>query len=199
MASLFKRSVRKLLEKDETPSTATISRPEGGNVTFVRKEIQRYTMLHALLDSDEDGEIGGAEGAAFLRRSGLDDAGLREIWRMASGGTSKAKLTRDDFLVACKLVAVAQARPGGVPTMAPLLANEAVGLADFHYDLAPDASLGGAGVAETELPRASIAVSVGNSAAFGSGIDKHTRFSVKTITSLPMYPRKELAVWRCVH
>ena len=37
---------------------------------------------------------------------------LRETWRLASGGTSKTRLTREDFFVACKLVAAAQAKGG---------------------------------------------------------------------------------------
>lgn len=195
MATFFKRAVKNLLKKDDTPVSLLVSR-EGGNVTFSRREVQRYSLLHTMLDADCDGEIGGGEGASFLRRSGLDDASLSTVWRLASGGTSKAKLTREDFLIACKLVALTQLRNGGELSMLPLLANEPLGLADFHYDVVPDASLGGAAAGETELPRASIAVSVSNPSTFGSGIDKHTRYNVATITSLSLFPRKDMAVWR---
>ena len=34
-----------------------------------------------------------------------------QVWRLASGGVSKQKLERDDWLVACKLVAAVQVRP----------------------------------------------------------------------------------------
>ena len=122
MATFLRRQLQKLGRKDETPATLTINRPEGGNVTLSKAELQRYTLLHAMLDSDCDGEVGGLEGASFLRRCGLVDNSLREIWRLASGGTSKAKLTKEDFFVACKLVAVSQSR--GEPSMTPLLANE---------------------------------------------------------------------------
>ncbi len=192
---MIKRGLKKLMSKDETPDRYSISR-ESGSVMFSRRELQRYTLLHTMLDSDMDGEIGGMEGASFLRRSGLDDASLSTVWRLASGGTSKAKLTRDDFLVACKLVALSQSRGGGELTMLPLLANEPIGIADFHYDVAPDSSLGGAAAGETELPRASIGISIGNPTTFGSGMDKHTRFNVTTTTSLSLFPRKDMNVWR---
>ena len=52
--------------------------------------------------------MGGAEGALFLRRSGLTNEQLREVWRLASGGVSKQKLELHDWLVACKLVAAVQ-------------------------------------------------------------------------------------------
>jgi hypothetical protein len=94
-------------------------------------------MLLSMLDSDADGEIGGAEGASFLRRSSLDDGVLREIWRVASGGTSKPKLARDDFFVACKLVALAQAR-GEAPSVAAIIMGPPLPLADFHYDLSAE-------------------------------------------------------------
>ena len=196
MTSFFKRAVKNLLTKDATPASLLISR-EDGSVTFSRCEVQRYSLLHAMLDSDADGLIGGAEGASFLRRSGLDDVSLSAVWRLASGGTSKAKLTLDDFLIACKLVSLSQMRAGVELSMLPLLANEALGLADFHYDIIPDASLGGAAAGETELPRASISVSVGNPTKFGTGfVDKHTRYCVTTMTSLSLFPRKDMAVWR---
>lgn len=107
MATAIRRKFKKLLETEEIPLSLTLHLPEG-NVVFTKKEVHRYSLLHTILDSDNDGLIGGAEGAAFLRRSGLDDSALKEIWRLASGGTSKANLTRDDFFLACKLVAVAQ-------------------------------------------------------------------------------------------
>jgi len=56
--------------------------------------------------------IGGVEGAGFLRRSGLTNEQLREVWRIASGGVSKLKLEKTDWLVACKLIAAVQVRVG---------------------------------------------------------------------------------------
>ena len=197
MATWIKRKLKKLTEKDETPVSLTISREEG-NITVSKRELQRYSLLHAMLDSDLDGEIAGGEGAAFLRRSFLEVDALRDVWRLASGGKSKARLNRDDFFVACKLVAAAQMR-GTAPSMDLLVAGSALPLADFHYGVTPDASLGGAGVGEAaEFPATSIRVTVSNPTTFGSGLDKHTRYQVQTITSLSHFPRKEIVVGRCV-
>jgi hypothetical protein len=56
----------------------------------------------------------------FLRRSTLPTDQLREVWRLASGGTSKAKLEKNDWLVACKLVAAIQSK-GGEPNISVIL------------------------------------------------------------------------------
>jgi hypothetical protein len=40
MATMLKRRLKKLLEKDETPVTLNVSRPEG-NVSFTKREVQR--------------------------------------------------------------------------------------------------------------------------------------------------------------
>ena len=101
MATFLRRKLNKLLTKDSTPHEMEIVRPEG-SVPLSKKELQRYSLLFSMLDSDADNEVGGREGAAFLRRSGLSNEQLREIWRLASGGQSKAKLTKDDWYIACK-------------------------------------------------------------------------------------------------
>lgn len=90
--------------------------------------------------SDADDALGGAEGALFLRRSGLSNEQLREVWRLASGGTSKQKLDRPDWYVACKLVAATQAK-GVEPSMMAVVGTEPLPLADFHYDVDPDVEL----------------------------------------------------------
>jgi hypothetical protein len=87
--------------------------------------------------SDADDALGGAEGALFLRRSGLTNEQLREVWRLASGGTSKQKLERHDWFVACKLVAATQSK-GVEPSMMAVVGTEPLPLADFHYDADPD-------------------------------------------------------------
>jgi hypothetical protein len=197
MATWLKRKIKKITTKDDTPVSLTISREEG-NITVTKRELQRYSLLHAMLDSDVDGEIAGGEGAAFLRRSFLEVDALRDVWRLASGGKSKARLNREDFFIACKLVASSQMR-GGPPSMDLLVAGTPLPLADFHYGVTPDASLGGAAAGEAaEFPAASIRVTVGSPATFGSGLDKHTRYQVTTTTSLSHFPRKEICVWRCV-
>jgi len=183
------------MSKDETPISMSISTVEG-TVTLSKKEVQRYNLLHLMLSSDMSGEIGGAEGAAFLMRSGLPKDSLHTVWKLASGGKSKARLTREDFFVACKLVAAAQME--GVVSMAPILSGMQLDLADFHYGLNPDGSLGGADDEASEFAPSTIKIAISNPQSFGSGLDKHTKYQVTTNTSLAHFPRKEIQVWRCV-
>lgn len=195
MATWFKRKLKKVMSKDDTPISLTISTPEG-TVTLSKKELSRYSLLHTMLSSDMSGEVGGAEGAAFLTRSGLEKGDLHAVWKLASGGKSKARLTREDFFVACKLIAAAQAT--GSVSMTPLITSQPLDLADFHYGVNPDGSLGGAEGVEglAEFPDTAIRVTVSNPQTFGSGLDKHTRYQVNTNTSLAHFPKKEMLVWR---
>jgi hypothetical protein len=190
MATLFRRKLARFVEKDETPVSLSISRPEG-MVTLSKREVQRYSMLLSMLDSDGDGEVGGAEGASFLRRSGLDTEHLREIWRLASGGTSKPRLVKEDFFIACKLIAVTQSK--GDPDFRTLVTGETLPLADFHYDLVPDIPAGGTAEA---VPPSAVKVVVSEPTTFGTGLDKHTRYRVSTTTVLSQFSRKEMSVWR---
>lgn len=190
MATVVRRKLTRMLEKDNTPVSLTLSRPEG-MVTLTKKELSRYSMLMAMLDSDADGEIGGQEGASFLRRSGLDNDHLREIWRLASGGTSKLRLNKDDFFIACKLVAVTQMK--GEPDTAPLIQGQNLPIADFHYDQVPE--IVAAGSAE-QVPLSAISVHVSDPTTYGTGLDKHTKYKVTTSTTLQQFCRKEMLVWR---
>ena len=195
MATWLKRKLKKVMAKDETPVSMSISTAEGA-VTLSKKEVQRYTLLHLMLTSDMSGEIGGAEGAAFLMRSGLPKDALHTVWKLASGGKSKARLTKEDFFVACKLVAAAQVE--GQVSMGPLLSGMPLDLADFHYGVTPDGSLGGADGEASEFPATAIKITLSNPQSFGSGMDKHTKYQVSTSTSLAHFPRKEIQVWRYV-
>lgn len=49
MATFLRRKLGKLMEKDVTPPSMTITRPEGG-VVLTKKELQRYAWLFAILD-----------------------------------------------------------------------------------------------------------------------------------------------------
>ena len=72
MATFLRRTFAKLSESRRAPQVgATFSRPEGA-ITLTAREAARYGMLMTMLDTDSDDQIGGAEGASFLRRSGLD-------------------------------------------------------------------------------------------------------------------------------
>ena len=81
MATFIRRGLTKLVEQRQQPKPAALvfSRTEGA-VTLNAREASRYGMLMAMLDSDEDDQIGGMEGASFLRRSGLDTGEESEEW-----------------------------------------------------------------------------------------------------------------------
>lgn len=145
-----------------------------------------------MIDSNSDSIIGGAEGATFLRRSGLTTEQLREVWRLASGGVSKPQLDKNDWLVACKVVAAVQGK-GGEPNLLAVVGPQAdVGFADFGYGHEPavDAEL------PVDISAAAIKVTVSNPSSFGSGLAKHTRYNVATSTSLEHFPRHDMSVWR---
>jgi hypothetical protein len=80
MATFIRRSMAKIAEradkKGKGAEALTFSRPEG-MVTLSAREASRYGMLMTMLDSDGDNEVGGMEGASFLRRSGLDTGASR--------------------------------------------------------------------------------------------------------------------------
>jgi hypothetical protein len=189
MATFLRRKFAGLMKKDDTPPSLTLTRPEGP-ITFSKKELQRYTQLLMMLDNDADEQVGGAEGAMFLRRSGLSNEQLREVWRLASGGTSKQRLGREEWLIACKLVAAVQFK-GVEPSVASVV-GDAVPIADFHYGSAADVDVEGL----PEVPHTAVKIVVTNPTSFGSGLSKHTRYSVITTTTLPHLPRREMTVWR---
>jgi hypothetical protein len=160
-------------------------------------------MLFSILDCDGDELVAGVEGALFLRRSALPTDQLREVWRLASGGTSKAKLEKNDWLVACKLVASIQAK-GGEPNVSAILNTyEAFPIADFNFGLDPEISesahlTSAAGELDNiaDLSPEAITVTVSNPTTYGSGLSKHTRYQVTCTTTLGHFPRKEMSVWR---
>ena len=73
-------------------------------------------------------QIDGKEGAQFLRRSGLDNDVLGEIWKLAGNGKNKPTLSRNGWMIACLLVACAQQE--GEPSI-KAIASEDFELPDF--------------------------------------------------------------------
>ena len=71
MATFLRRTIGNLVKRDETPSSLTLSRPEG-SITFSKKELKYYSLLLTMLDSDADGAIGGA---CELRRARVGGGG----------------------------------------------------------------------------------------------------------------------------
>ena len=58
-------------------------------------------------DTSGNNKVGGQQGVAFFKRSGLGTDVLKNIW-LTSARTSNEFLTRDEFYVALRLIAYAQ-------------------------------------------------------------------------------------------
>lgn len=181
-----------MMKKDDTPPSLVVTRPEG-SVSFSKKELQRYSMLFTMLDHDSDANVGGKEGALFLRRSGLSEEALREVWRNASGGRSSKTLSKEQWLVACKVVAAVQWKEAA-PAIASIVGAAALPLANFHYDQSAEIAV----EALPEIPPTAVGVRVANPTTFSSGFSRHTRYQVLTTAAATMaqFPRSDMNVWR---
>jgi len=73
----------------------------------VQLEQRFYANLYTIADVDKDGRISGQEGAIFLRRSGLHDSYLHQIWEMVDT-KKQGFLMQRDFAIAMRLVSMAQ-------------------------------------------------------------------------------------------
>jgi hypothetical protein len=71
-------------------------------------DVAAYDTLWAEADTSA-GYMGAAAAVAFLGTSGLDKHVLRTIWDLSDTGAPRGELDKDEFYVACKLVAMAQA------------------------------------------------------------------------------------------
>ncbi|XP_048458051.1 epidermal growth factor receptor substrate 15 [Rhincodon typus] len=66
-----------------------------------------YEKYYRQIDTVNDGRVGAAEAASFLKRSGLSDLVLGKIWDLADAD-AKGFLNKQEFFVALRLVACAQ-------------------------------------------------------------------------------------------
>ena len=80
-------------------------------IVLTPRESPFYQNLYSFASPDAEGFIQGAAGAAFLSRSGLPRDTLRAIWSLADR-EERGKLNMDEFFVALRLVAHAQAGQG---------------------------------------------------------------------------------------
>jgi len=139
-----------------------------------------------------DGAVGGQEGAAFLRRAGLPDDVLTEVWRLACGGRSRPQLHKDEWFVACRFVSLAQA--GHIPlNMAMLFSEPKVPFPDFGlFHTKPEF--------ETEIsqpfPKSACHVRVTNPSVVGQGMNKHVKYTLSMRTTLPHFLRPQTIVVR---
>eukprot|EP00826_Nyctotherus_ovalis_P039170 TRINITY_DN3741_c0_g1_i4.p1 TRINITY_DN3741_c0_g1~~TRINITY_DN3741_c0_g1_i4.p1 ORF type:complete len:469 (-),score=76.23 TRINITY_DN3741_c0_g1_i4:80-1486(-) len=81
--------------------------PEKLKVNLKPAERGVYSSLYDVASAGKGSKIDGKEAAAFLQRSGLPKETLREIWEIADQNGEMA-LTRDNFYIALRLVALAQ-------------------------------------------------------------------------------------------
>eukprot|EP00919_Chromeraceae_sp_WS-2016_P081639 GHVR01192875.1.p1 GENE.GHVR01192875.1~~GHVR01192875.1.p1 ORF type:complete len:152 (-),score=51.36 GHVR01192875.1:864-1319(-) len=84
-----------------------------GRINLNTLEMPYFANLFGILEADSGlaGYVSAEVAASFLRKSGLKQEVLHEIWNVSDYG-HKGRLSVEDFCVACRLVALAQ---GGVP------------------------------------------------------------------------------------
>lgn len=82
-------------------------KPEKLRVKLKPSERGAYSSLFDVACGGRSGTIDGKEAAAFLKRSGLPQSTLKEIWEIADQNSEMA-LNRDNFYIALRLVALAQ-------------------------------------------------------------------------------------------
>jgi Cytoskeletal-regulatory complex EF hand len=76
-------------------------------VQLTGKEKGYYSNLLMQADPSGNNKVGGKEGVAFFKRSGLATDVLKNIWLLAAK-TSPEYLLRDEFYLALRLIAYAQ-------------------------------------------------------------------------------------------
>ena len=75
-------------------------------VLLTNKEKGYYSNLLSQADPASSNKVGGQQGVAFFKRSGLPIDLLKNFWLVAAR-TSPEYLTRDEFYVALRLIAYA--------------------------------------------------------------------------------------------
>ncbi|CEG41241.1 sorting nexin 1 [Plasmopara halstedii] len=162
-----------------------------GPIKFRSEEGVLYSRLFHIVDTNADGYIGGAEGAAFIRRAKLMNDANREIWRLSSGGKSQEKLNKDCWFVAMKLVALVQST--GKCQMQSLYSGDALPLADFQLEQPVDNVL----PEETALNiKRCFEVTVSTPVIVGSGYSRYTQYVISTKTNCLNFPCSSAQVKR---
>lgn len=79
-------------------------------VTFPAEQVQHFDALLARASPGAvtAGKVEGQAAAAYLRKSQLSSATLQHVWRLACGGRSLPALSRSQWFLAMRLVALAQ-------------------------------------------------------------------------------------------
>jgi len=181
-----------------TPTKSLLIRvgDDGESVSFSTKEVELFDKLFRIVDSNEDGVVEGALGAAFLRRSELSDAVLRDIWRLASGGKSKPSMTRESWFVAMKLTGLAQSRSPPKVEMGPLLAKVYIPAPNFGFTIERVVETAVKDAVKISPDSARIRIQKPSVKSSNMGLTGHTLYEVFTKTSLPHFVFREMHVRR---
>ncbi|KAK8805346.1 hypothetical protein WA158_002002 [Blastocystis sp. Blastoise] len=162
-----------------------------GDVHVTGVEVSFFNKTFDIVDTDADDKIAGKEGSQFLRRSGLDDDTLADIWKLACNGKSKPTLSRNGWMIACKLVAVAQ--EDGEPSMKKLFKDHDYKLPNFALELDSDYT------ENIQLPTdgsAAIVASIEKPHTVGTFMNKHTEYSINVQTKMSNFPEGKIKVSR---
>lgn len=136
--------------------------PEKLKVNLKPAERGVYSSLFDVASAGKGSKIDGKEAAAFLQRSGLPKETLREIWEIADQNGEMA-LTRDNFYIALRLVALAQSGrevsaqaiasdiDASLPKLGGTLGSSSGPAQGFSAT--PDASAGKYSIAEEEVQK----------------------------------------------
>ncbi|OQR95507.1 hypothetical protein THRCLA_07803 [Thraustotheca clavata] len=169
----------------------------GGPIKFRGEEGVVFAKLFHIVDIDGDGFVGGAEGAAFIRRANLPNEANREIWRLASGGKSQDKLGKDSWFVALKLVALVQST--GKCKMQYLYENNSTNilpLPDFHLEGPPDNVLPTSPDIANSINERHFKITVSSPIVVGTSYNRFTQYVVSTTNDSPNFPVKTIQVRR---
>lgn len=162
-----------------------------GEVPVTHEEYFFAKNIFEILDIDCDARITGMEGSAFLTRSGLPRQTLKEIWRIACGGTSEPTLNLEQWVLACKLVALTQNKGNYDIQMllhdAPRLPLPQFGLTHDHTEMYE---------ALTRSESDFVHVDVTGWTLVGEGFAQHTRFTVHFSTNIKAFHLQEHEVSR---
>ncbi|KAJ8609970.1 hypothetical protein CTAYLR_008096 [Chrysophaeum taylorii] len=179
---------------EELPSGGCVVRGElAGAVELLPEEFELFRGLFELFDVDGDGCVNEAEGRAFLRRGLSSEAAVERVWGLAAACCGDERgLELGGFLVACKLVGLAQALGVRSEEDAKAIALSRLSdpLSDAVVPKIADLSM------RDSPPEGSIVVKVVSPHLVGEGIAQHTVYAVRTRSSVSTFSRTDFRVSR---
>lgn len=196
---------------EEMAGGGCVVRSELAYVEMLAEETELFRVLFELADADGDGVVSESEGRAFLRRGLMSEAAVDRVWRLSSA-CCDARLAADDyeegqeqrldlggFLVACKLVGLAQA-VGAHDTADGARLESAIALSKLSDPLSdavvPKIADFSMRQYDSESSEEGLVVKVMSPQLKGEGMSQHTVYAVRTRTSAPYFSRRDFRVYR---